>query len=1225
MSDAAIEEILEERIMVLDGAMGTMIQNQDLEADDFHGEQFADHPADLEGNNEMLVLTRPEVIEQIHRENLEAGADIVETNTFSAQRISQADYATEELAYEMNVQAAEIARRAADAKTEQTPDKPRFVFGAIGPTNKTLSMSPDVEEPAFREIDFDELKDAYAEQAEGLIDGGADALLIETIFDTLNAKAAIVACNEVMDKKGVEVPLVISVTITDQSGRTLSGQTIEAFWISIEHADPLAVGINCSLGPEEMRPYVESLSDIASTNLICYPNAGLPNEFGEYDESPEEMAPVLEEFAEQGWLNIVGGCCGTTPEHIEAIAEATTDHQPREIPEPMEHPRFSGLEPLIYRPDSNFIMIGERTNVMGSRKFRGLIEDETYQEAVEVARDQVEGGANVIDINMDKGLLNSEEAMKTFLRIIATEPSVARVPIMVDSSKFSVLETGLKNAQGKCIVNSLSLKEGEQEFLEHARYCKKFGAAIVVMGFDEEGQATELDHRLEIAHRAYDLLVEEAGYDPKDIIFDPNVLTVATGMEEHREYAINYLEAVERIGRELPETLTTGGISNVSFSFRGNEVVRRAMHSVFLYHATDAGLDSAIVNAGRLTVYRDIDDELKAHIEDVLFDRRDDATERLLELADEYEDREVEDEEDDEWREEGVEDRIEHALVHGIDEHVEEDIEEARQKLDEPLDVIEGPLMEGMNVVGDLFGAGEMFLPQVVKSARAMKKAVAYLLPYMEEGEDGKQSDQGTVVLATVKGDVHDIGKNIVSVVLGCNNYNVVDLGVMCPADEILEAAENEQADVVGLSGLITPSLDEMVHVAKEMERKEMDQPLLIGGATTSRKHTSVKIAPKYEKPVVHVIDASRVTGVVGKLLNPIKKQDFVEQNQDRQDRDRRIHEGGNKRPLLTYEEARENRLRVDFDDGEMPEPEFLGTRTVRDVSVETLAEYIDWTPFFLAWELKYPYPQILEHDEYGEQARELLEDARQMLRRIAKEDRLTAHGVYGIWPANAEGDDVLLYTDESREQVRERLCNLRQQRERHTDGERNLCLTDFVAPVGSGLDDYLGGFAVTAGHGVDALRAEFEEAHDDYNKILVTALADRLAEAFAEHLHEQVREKLGYGDDLTNQELIDEEYRGIRPAPGYPACPDHTEKAKLWDLLEVAEEVDIELTESYAMDPGASVSGWYYSHPESRYFNVGGLDRDQIEDYAERKGMEPREVERWLMRNLDYEPDEYA
>jgi 5-methyltetrahydrofolate--homocysteine methyltransferase len=1221
MSDAQLEEILDERIMVMDGAMGTMIQQHDLGAEDFHGERFADHPCDMEGNNEILVLTRPDLIEGIHREYLEAGADIVETNTFSANSISQADYEAEKLSYELNIEAAKVARSAADAVEEETGDS-KYVAGAIGPTNKTLSMSPDVEQPGFREIDFDELKESYAEQIEGLIDGGVDILLIETIFDTLNAKAAIVACDEVMEEKGVDLPLFISVTITDQSGRTLSGQTIEAFWISVEHADPMAVGINCALGPEEMRPYVESLSDIASTHLLCYPNAGLPNEFGEYDETPEEMSPVLGDFAEEGWLNIVGGCCGTTPEHIEQIAEATTEHAPREVPEPIEHPRFSGLEPFIYRPSANFTMIGERTNVMGSREFRGMVEDENYQDAIEVARDQVEGGANVIDINLDKGLLDSVEAMETFLRIIATEPSVAKVPLMVDSSKFEVLKTGLKNAQGKCIVNSLSLKEGEEEFLEHARYCKKFGAAVVVMGFDEEGQATELDHRVEIAHRTYDLLVEEAGFDPKDIIFDPNILTVATGMEEHRQYAINYLDAVERINEELPQTLTTGGVSNISFSFRGNEVVRRAMHSVFLYHATNAGLDSAIVNAGRLTVYRDVDEELKERIEDVLFDRRDDATERLLELADEYEDKEIEEEDDDEWREEEVEDRIEHALVHGIDEFVEEDVEEARQKLDKPLHVIEGPLMDGMNVVGDLFGAGEMFLPQVVKSARAMKKAVAYLLPYMEEDEDGKQSDQGTVVLATVKGDVHDIGKNIVNVVLGCNNYNVVDMGVMVPADDILEKAREVDADIVGLSGLITPSLDEMVHVAKEMEREEMDVPLLIGGATTSRKHTSVKIAPKYDEPVVHVIDASRVTGVVSDLLSPIRKQEFVEDNEARQERDRRIHEGDDGRPLLSYEEARENRLELDFKQEDMPEPEFLGTRKVDDVAVETLAEYIDWTPFFLAWELKYPFPQILEHDEYGETAREVYEDAQEMLQRIAEQELLSACGTYGIFPANADGDDVVLYTDDERDQVLERLCNLRQQREQHTEGERNLSLGDFVAPSETEVDDYLGGFAVTAGHGLEEMRAEYDEDHDDYNKILVTALADRLAEAFAEYLHEHVREKLGYGEDLTNEELIDEEYRGIRPAPGYPACPDHTEKQKLWELLEVKDETGIELTDSFAMHPGASVSGWYYSHPECRYFNVGGLGRDQIESYAERKGMDTGEVERWLMRNLDYEPE---
>jgi 5-methyltetrahydrofolate--homocysteine methyltransferase len=1216
-----IRAILDDRIMVLDSAMGTMIQEQDLEAEDFRGERFADHPDDLEGNNEMLVLTRPDLIEQIHRENLEAGADIVETNTFNAQRISQADYSAEDLVHEMNVEAAKVARRAADEVAEET-GTPRFVAGAIGPTNKTLSISPEVTEPAHREIDFDELRDAYAEQARGLIEGGVDILLIETIFDTLNAKAAIIGCNEVMEEMGVEVPMIISVTVTDQSGRTLSGQTIEAFWISIEHADPLAVGLNCSLGPDEMRPYMQELSEIADTYTSCYPNAGLPNEFGEYDETPEQMRDSLEEYAEEGWLNIVGGCCGTTPEHIEVIGETVSNYEPREVPEePIPYTRYSGLEPLVVRPDSNFTMIGERTNVMGSRKFRGLIEDENFQEAVEVARDQVEGGANILDVNMDKGLLDSEEAMKTFLRIIATEPSIAKIPIMVDSSKFSVIETGLKNVQGKAVVNSLSLKEGEEEFKEHAREVKKYGAAIVVMAFDEGGQATSKEHRVEIARRSIRILTEEVGYEQKDILFDANILTVATGMEEHREYAINYLEAIEAIKEEFPDVKTTGGVSNISFSFRGNPIVREAMHSAFLYHAMEAGLDTAIVNAGRLTVYRDIEDELREHIEDVLFDRRDDATDRLVDLAEEYKDQEREEEDEDAWREKPVEERLEHALVHGIDKHVEEDVEEARQQADRPLDVIEGPLMGGMDVVGDLFGDGQMFLPQVVKSARAMKKAVSYLLPYMQEKADEEGEEKAKILLATVKGDVHDIGKNIVNVVLGCNDYDVVDMGVMTPADEIIETAKEEDVDIVGLSGLITPSLDEMIHVAKEMERADMDVPLLIGGATTSRRHTAVKIAPEYSAPVVHVLDASRVTGVTGKLLNPVEKREFVEENKKSQERDRRLHEGDDGRPLLDYEEAVANRLELDFRGEDMPDPEFLGTETMSDVSIETLVDYIDWTPFFIAWEMNYPYPQILEHDEYGEAARDLFDDAREMLERIIREDRLTARGVCGFFPAHRDGDDVLLYEDDDRDEVRERLCMLRQQRKRHAEDDPNLALSDFVAPPETGCEDYVGGFAVTAGEGLEAWRKRFQEKDDDYNEIMVTALADRLAEAFAEYMHEYAREQLGYGEDLTNEELIDEEYRGIRPAPGYPACPDHTEKSKLWDLLDVEEETGIELTDSYAMHPGASVSGWYFSHPECRYFNLGGIGRDQVESYAERKEMTPREVEKWLMQNLDYEP----
>ncbi|QDG50646.1 methionine synthase [Persicimonas caeni] len=1218
-----LEELLQQRILVLDGAMGTMIQRHELTEEDFRGERFAEHSCELQGNNDLLVLTQPDIIEEIHTQYLEAGADIIETNTFSAQRVSMADYDVEDLVYEMNVEAAKVARRAADKVSEQTPDKPRFVAGSMGPTNKTLSLSPDVTDPTYRAISFDELEDAYVEQVRGLIDGGVDLLLIETIFDTLNAKAAVTAIQKVFAEKGVELPLIISVTITDQSGRTLSGQTIEAFWISIEHANPLLVGINCALGPKEMRPHMEALSDIASTYTSCYPNAGLPNEFGEYDESPAEMAEVLREYMAEGWINVVGGCCGTTPDHIAAFAEAAPDYAPREVPEPIPYTHYAGLEPLIVRPDANFVMIGERTNVAGSRRFRRLIKNGEFEEAVAVARGQVEGGANVIDINMDEGLLDSEEAMETFLNIIATEPDIARVPIMIDSSKFSVLEQGLKCVQGKAIVNSLSLKEGEEAFKEQARRVRQFGAAVVVMGFDEEGQATNVERRVDIAKRAYRILTEECGFDGHDILFDPNILTVATGMDEHNEYGVNFIEAVRRIKELFPETKTTGGVSNVSFSFRGNNVVREAIHAAFLYHAIDAGLDSGIVNAGQLTVYDDVEPELLERVEDVLFNRRPDATDRLVEYSEKFKGQTTDRTQVLEWREGSVEERLRHALVHGVDKFIEEDVEEARQQYDEPLDIIEGPLMAGMNVVGDLFGAGKMFLPQVVKSARAMKKAVAVLLPYMED-EQGETREAGTVLLATVKGDVHDIGKNIVGVVLGCNNYRVVDLGVMVAADKILQAAQDEGADFVGLSGLITPSLDEMVHVAKEMQRLEMDVPLLIGGATTSRRHTAVKIAPVYDHPVVHVQDASRVTNVVGSLLNPAKRDEFIQENQSFQERDRALHTGKGGRNLVSLDEARQNRFEVDWREEDIATPAFTGVRTVEKMSLETLADYIDWTPFFFSWELRYPYPQIFEHDDYGEAAKELFENAQRMLADIIENEWLQANGVYGIFPANADGDDILLYTDESRTDVLERLCMLRQQRKPRGEKQKNMCLSDFVAPVDSGLDDYVGAFAVTGGLGIDELVARFDAEHDDYKKIMAKVLSDRLAEAFAEYLHEKVREELGYGKDeeLSNEELIAEEYRGIRPAPGYPACPDHTEKGKLWELLDVDERAGIDLTDSYAMHPGGSVSGWYISHPDARYFNVGLLKKDQVEDYAARKGMSVEEAERWLAPNLGYEPE---
>jgi 5-methyltetrahydrofolate--homocysteine methyltransferase len=1219
-----IETLLKERILVLDGAMGTMIQRHDLGEDDFRGERFKEHSCDLKGNNDLLVLTQPEIIEEIHTKYLEAGADIIETNTFSAQRVSMADYDVEDIAYEMNVEAAKVARRAADKISEKTPDKPRFVAGSIGPTNMTLSLSPDVTDPTYRAITFDALEDAYVEQVRGLVDGGVDLLLIETIFDTLNAKAAITAVQKVLGEKDVEVPLIISVTITDNSGRTLSGQTIEAFWISIEHADPLLVGINCALGPKEMRPHMEALSAIASTYTSCYPNAGLPNEFGEYDEGPDEMAEVLRDYMSEGWINVVGGCCGTTPDHIAAFAEIAPEFEPRQVPEPIPYTRYSGLEPLIIRPDSNFIMIGERTNVAGSRRFKRLIKNGEFEEAVAIARGQVDGGANIIDINMDEGLLESEEVMETFLNIIATEPDIARVPIMVDSSKFSVIEQGLKCVQGKAIVNSISLKEGEDAFKKQARRVRQFGAAVVVMGFDEQGQATDVERRIDIASRAYRILTEECGFDPHDILFDPNILTVATGMDEHNEYGINFIEAVRQLSELFPATKTTGGVSNVSFSFRGNNMVREAIHASFLYHAIDAGLDTGIVNAGQLTVYDDVEPELMERVEDVLFNRRADSTDRLLDYAQKFEGKTTDRTKVLEWREDSVEDRLRHALVHGVDKFIVEDVEEARQKLDKPLHVIEGPLMKGMGVVGDLFGAGKMFLPQVVKSARAMKKGVAYLLPFMEDEDGTVAGDAGTIVMATVKGDVHDIGKNIVGVVLGCNNYRVVDLGVMVSADKILEAAREEDADFVGLSGLITPSLDEMVHVAKEMKRLEMELPLLIGGATTSRRHTAVKIAPVYDQPVVHVQDASRVTNVVSDLLNPLKRDEFIEDNAAFQERDRKLHKGRGGRKLISLEQARENRIEIDWREEDIATPEFVGVRVVEDVSLELLRDYIDWTPFFFSWELRHPYPQILEHDEYGETARELFANAQTMLDDIIENDSLQANGVYGFFPANADGDDILLYTDETRTEVLERLCMLRQQRKPRGDKQRDMCLSDYVAPVETGLKDYVGGFAVTGGLGVEELVARFEAEHDDYNKIMAKVLADRLAEAFAEYLHERARIELGYGtkEDLSSEELIDEEYRGIRPAPGYPACPDHTEKAKLWELLEPDEKAGIDLTESFAMHPGGSVSGWYISHPEARYFSVGLIDRDQVEEYAERKEMSVEQVERWMAPNLGYEPE---
>lgn len=1215
---AKLSELMARKILVLDGAMGTMIQQQNLGEADFRGDEFADHKSDLDGCNDLLVLTQPELIEDIHRQYLEAGADLIETNTFNAQAVSMADYGLEDRCYEINHAAAVVARRAADAIEAKDESRPRFVLGAMGPTNQTLSMSPDVDRPMYRAIEFEALCDAYREQARGLIDGGVDAILAETVFDTLNLKACLIAIEDAFEATGTRLPLMISVTITDRSGRTLSGQTLEAFWISVAHAEPLSVGLNCALGAELMRPFVEEFARRVPLPISVYPNAGLPNEFGEYDETPAEMAAILDEFGAAGWLNIVGGCCGTTPDHIAAIADVAASHSPREVPAPIQWSQFSGLEPLTIRDDSNFTMVGERTNVAGSRKFRRLIKSEDYETALTVARDQVEGGANILDVNMDEGMLESAQVMSDFLKLIATEPAISKIPIMIDSSRFEVIEAGLKCVQGKAIVNSISLKEGEAAFCEQARLIRRFGAALVVMLFDEEGQATTLEHRMRIVDRAYALLVDEIGFSPQDIIFDPNVLTVATGMEEHNDYARGFIAAVAAIKERYPQVLTIGGISNVSFSFRGQRTVREAVNSAFLYHAIDAGLDMGIVNAGHLEVYDEIDDDLRGLVNDVLLNRRDDATDRLLAYAEDFQEDEQAAAKQARWRSLPVEERLSHALVKGIVDHIEEDVEEARQKLPRALDVIEGPLMDGMGVVGDLFGEGKMFLPQVVKSARAMKKAVAYLLPYMEaEKEAGDKSrGRGTVLLATVRGDVHDIGKNIVGVVLGCNDYRVVDLGVMVPTEEILRRAAEEEVDVIGLSGLITPSLDEMVHVAQEMERRDLDLPLLIGGATTSRRHTAIKIAPEYSGPSVHVLDASRVTKVVGDLLNPAQKARFVEENQTRQARDRKVYaERKTRRPMLPLKKARENRPAITFSADDTAVPRFLGAQVVDDVDLGELAKYIDWTPFFVAWEIRGAYPQVLSSEKYGEAARKLFGEGQAMLEKIVAEKWLSPRGVFGFFPAQADGDDILVYDNEARQNLRHRLCMLRQQRQRHGAEQSNYCLSDFVAPVDSGINDYIGAFAVTAGHGVAEKVAEFDADHDDYAAIMLKVLADRLAEAFAEYLHKEARVAWGYEAPgrFDNDDLIDEKYRGIRPAPGYPACPDHTEKSKLWQLLNVDDSAHISLTESYAMDPGASVSGWYFGHPKARYFRVGDIGADQVEDYARRKDMTVAEVEKWL------------
>jgi 5-methyltetrahydrofolate--homocysteine methyltransferase len=1190
-----IRELLDERILVLDGAWGTMLQRQGLEAEDYAGERFRDHPRDVAGDPDLLNLTRPDVVLRVHRAYLEAGADITTTNTFTATSIGQADYGLEAVVRELNVEGARLARQAADEFGG------RFVAGSLGPLNQTLSLSPRVDDPAFRTVTFEQVREAYAEQIEGLVEGGVDLLLVETIFDTLNAKAAIAAAKDVAPR----VPLWISVTIVDRSGRTLSGQTVEAFWTSIEHAEPLIVGINCSLGANEMRPHVETLARIVPTYTSCHPNAGLPNAFGDYEEGPETTSALLGRFAEEGLVNLVGGCCGTTPDHVQAIASAVQGQTPRRVPERQRETVFSGLEPFRITPDTNFVVAGERTNLTGSARFRRLIESGDFQGAVDVALEQVRGGANLLDVNMDADLIESDQAMTTFLNLIGTEPEVARLPILVDSSRFSVLEAGLKCLQGKGVVNSISLKEGEEQFLGQARTIRRYGAGVVVMAFDEQGQADTADRKVEICGRAYDLLTREAGFPPEDIVFDPNVLAVATGMEEHAGFAKAFLDALPRIKERCPGARTSGGISNLSFSFRGNDVVREAMHSSFLYHAIRAGLDMGIVNAGQLAVYEDIPAELLERVEDVIFDRRPDATERLVELAESVRGEGTRRKLDLSWREAPVEERLAHALVHGVVDFIEEDTEEARKASKRPLDVIEGPLMDGMKIVGDLFGSGKMFLPQVVKSARAMKRAVAYLEPFMEREKQGNGRARGKIVLATVKGDVHDIGKNIVGVVLGCNNYEILDLGVMVPAQTILDTAVEEGASAVGLSGLITPSLDEMVNVAREMERRELDLPLLIGGATTSKQHTAVKIAPVYGQPTVHVLDASRVVGVVSDLFDSDRRGELDRENRALQERLRGQHAERERKPLLPIRKARLNAERVAFDD--LPVPSFTGVRTV-EPELDVLRPYVDWQFFFHAWELKGRFPAILEQPA----ARELWDDAQELLDEIVKGRLLRARGVYGFWPASSDSDDIVVRHDNARDV---RFCLLRQQ-SAYGDSRPNRCLADYVAPGG----DHIGAFAVTAGLGADELAARFEAEHDDYSAIMAKALADRLAEAFAEHVHEVARrEWYETGPKLAPEQLIEERFRGIRPAFGYPACPDHSEKPKLFDLLG-AEDAGLALTETFAMTPAASVSGIYFANPHARYFSVGRIGRDQVDDYARRKEVEVEEAERWLTPNLGYE-----
>ncbi|MGF1740686.1 methionine synthase [Vibrio profundum] len=1217
-----LEAQLQQRIMLLDGGMGTMIQDYKLDEQGYRGTRFADWHCDLKGNNDLLVLTQPEIIKAIHAEYLQSGADILETNTFNSTTIAMADYEMESLSCEINLVAAQLARQVADEWSEKTPDRPRYVAGVLGPTNRTCSISPDVNDPGFRNVSFDQLVQAYSESTHALIKGGVDLILIETIFDTLNAKACAFAVDTVFEELGFSLPVMISGTITDASGRTLSGQTTEAFYNALRHVNPISFGLNCALGPSELRPYIEELSRLAECHVSAHPNAGLPNAFGEYDLSPQDMATHVKEWAESGFLNIIGGCCGTTPDHIRAMAQAVKNIAPRTVPEIPVACRLSGLEPVTIEKETLFVNVGERTNVTGSARFKRLIKEESYDEALDVARQQVENGAQIIDINMDEGMLDSEACMVRFLKLCASEPDIARVPIMVDSSKWEVIEAGLKCIQGKGIVNSISLKEGKEKFIQQAKLIRRYGAAVIVMAFDEKGQADTRERKLEICSKAYRVLVDEVGFPAEDIIFDPNIFAIATGIDDHNNYAVDFIGAVADIKRDLPHAMISGGVSNVSFSFRGNNYVREAIHAVFLYHCFKNGMDMGIVNAGQLEVYDNIPDELREAVEDVVLNRREDGTERLLDIAANYSQHggsQAEDSANEEWRSLPVEKRLEHALVKGITEFIVEDTEQARLQASKPLEVIEGPLMDGMNVVGDLFGEGKMFLPQVVKSARVMKQAVAHLEPYINAAKQAGTSN-GKILLATVKGDVHDIGKNIVGVVLQCNNYEIIDLGVMVPCEKILQVARQEQVDIIGLSGLITPSLDEMVHVAKEMERQGFDLPLLIGGATTSKAHTAVKIEQNYSQPVVYVNNASRAVGVCSSLLSDERRPDFVEKLALDYDRVRDQHNRKTPRTKpIPLPRARDNKVAIDWQSYIPPVPKQPGVHVFTDVDVAQLRLFIDWTPFFMTWSLMGKYPAILDHEEVGEEAQRLFIDANEMLDKVEKQQLLKAQGICALFPANSVDDDIEVYVDDSRQQVRHVLHHLRQQ----TDKPKgyNYCLADYLAPKDSGQSDWIGAFAVTGGIGERALADEYKAQGDDYNAIMIQAVADRLAEAFAEYLHQKVRQDIwGYSPDesLSCEELIRERYQGIRPAPGYPACPEHTEKGAIWDLLDVESHIGMSLTSSYAMWPGASVSGWYFSHPESRYFAVAQIQPDQVQSYADRKGWSLEEAEKWLAPNID-------